>query len=67
LAVSQSRNEQALVRDIDFHPEGKLLGKAALPGKPQGIIVEKKRQRIFANVFNVKQIAVIDRNKRTTS
>ena len=46
------------------------IGRAALgalPGKPQGIIVEKKRQRIFANVFNVKQIAVIDRNKRKTS
>jgi len=46
-------------------PEGKLLGKIALPAKPQGIAVEQKGRRIFANMPSLKQIAVIDREKRT--
>jgi hypothetical protein len=46
-------------------PEGKLLGQIALPGKPQGIAVEQKGKRIFANMPSLKQIAVIDRETRT--
>jgi DNA-binding beta-propeller fold protein YncE len=46
-------------------PEGKLLGKIPLPAKPQGIAVEQKGKRIFANMPSLKQIAVIDREKRT--
>ncbi|HTC94514.1 MAG TPA: hypothetical protein VK699_13830 [Terriglobales bacterium] len=45
-------------------PEGKLLGKILLPAKPQGIIVEQKGERIFANMPSLKQIAVMDRDKR---
>jgi len=45
-------------------PDGKLLEKIALPGKPQGIVVEKEGQRIFANVPSAKQITVINRNNR---
>jgi DNA-binding beta-propeller fold protein YncE len=46
-------------------PEGKLLGQIALPAKPQGIAVEQKGRRIFANMPSLKQIAVIDRDTRT--
>jgi len=46
-------------------PEGKLLGKIPLPAKPQGIVVEQKGKRIFANMPSLKQIAVMDREKRT--
>ncbi|HZR29565.1 MAG TPA: hypothetical protein VFA71_12380 [Terriglobales bacterium] len=45
-------------------PEGKLLGKIALPAKPQGIVVEQKGKWIFANMPSLKQIAVMDREKR---
>jgi DNA-binding beta-propeller fold protein YncE len=46
-------------------PEGKLLGKILLPDKPQGIAVELEGRRIFANMPGVKQVAVMDREKRT--
>ena len=46
-------------------PEGKLLGKIPLPDKPQGIAVEQDGSRIFANIPTVKQVAVMDREKRT--
>jgi len=45
-------------------PEGKLLGLIVLPAKPQGIAVEHNGKRIFANMPTLKQIAVIDREKR---
>jgi hypothetical protein len=45
-------------------PEGKLVGKISLPAKPQGFAVELKGQRIFANVPIMKQVAVMDRERR---
>jgi DNA-binding beta-propeller fold protein YncE len=45
-------------------PEGKLLGKIPLPDKPQGIAAERNGSRIFVNMPNVKQIAVVDRDRR---
>jgi hypothetical protein len=45
-------------------PEGKLLGKILLPGKPQGFAVEQNGDRIFANLPEQNQIAVLDRKKR---
>jgi DNA-binding beta-propeller fold protein YncE len=46
-------------------PDGKLKTKISLPGKPQGITFEQNGKRIFANVPSMKQIAVVDREKRT--
>jgi len=46
-------------------PEGKLIGKIALPDKPQGIAVEQNGSRIFANMPTLKQVAVMDRERRT--
>lgn len=45
-------------------PEGKLLGRIPLPAKLQGIAVEQKGSRVFANTPSVKQIAVMDGEKR---
>lgn len=45
-------------------PEGKLLGMIPLPVKPQGIAVEQNGSRVFANMTGLKQIAVIDGEKR---
>jgi DNA-binding beta-propeller fold protein YncE len=45
-------------------PEGKLLGKIPLPAKLQGVAVEQKGSRIFANIPGVKQIAVMDGEQR---
>jgi DNA-binding beta-propeller fold protein YncE len=45
-------------------PEGELLGTIALPDKPQGIAVERSGTRIFANMPTLKQVAVMDRDKR---
>jgi DNA-binding beta-propeller fold protein YncE len=45
-------------------PEGKLLGKLPLPAKLQGVAVEQKGSRIFANIPGVKQIAVMDGEQR---
>jgi DNA-binding beta-propeller fold protein YncE len=46
-------------------PDGKLLGKIVLPDKPQGIVVEQKGARVFANMPNLRQIAVMDGEKFT--
>lgn len=46
-------------------PDGKLLGEIPLPASPQGIAVEQEGMRIFANLPQVREIAVIDRGKRT--
>ncbi len=46
-------------------PNGKLLWQIQLPAKPQGIAVEQEGKRIFANMPSLKQVAVIDREKRT--
>jgi DNA-binding beta-propeller fold protein YncE len=46
-------------------PEGKLIGKIPLPDKPQGIVVEQNGGRIFANMPRLKQVAVVDRERRT--
>jgi DNA-binding beta-propeller fold protein YncE len=45
-------------------PDGKLVGKILLPGKPQGFAVEQNGDRIFANLPELNQIAVMDRKKR---
>ncbi|PYV25593.1 MAG: hypothetical protein DMG24_08945 [Acidobacteria bacterium] len=45
-------------------PEGKLVGKVPLPAAPQGIAVEEGGVRLFANVPNMAQVAVIDRRAR---
>lgn len=45
-------------------PAGKLIGKILLPGKPQGFAVEQNGDRIFANLPELNQIAVLDRKKR---
>lgn len=45
-------------------PEGKLIGKIALPDKPQGIAVEQNGSRIYANMPTLKQVAVMDRERR---
>ena len=45
-------------------PEGRLLAKIALPGKLQGFAVELNGDRIFANLPEQTQVAVLDRRKR---
>src|SRR6266566_7353993 len=45
-------------------PEGKLVGKIPLPGRPQGIAVQEEGTRMFANVPSLEQVAVIDRHRR---
>ena len=45
-------------------PEGKLVAKIPLPAKPQGLAVEQKGYRIFANMPTLQEIAVIDRRKK---
>lgn len=45
-------------------PEGKLLGIIPLPAKPQGFAVEQTGKRIFANLPNMKEVAVLDRKSR---
>ncbi len=45
-------------------PDGKLLGKIALPDKPQGFAVEHSGSRIFANMPDLRQVAVMDDEKR---
>jgi DNA-binding beta-propeller fold protein YncE len=41
-------------------PDGKLLGKIALPDKPQGFVVDHTGSRIFANMPDPRQVAVMD-------
>lgn len=45
-------------------PDGKLLGKIALPDKPQGFVVEHEGNRIFANMPDLRQVSVIDAETR---
>jgi hypothetical protein len=45
-------------------PEGRLLAKIPLPGKPQGFAIEQHGSRIFANLPDQRQIAVLDRRRR---
>jgi DNA-binding beta-propeller fold protein YncE len=45
-------------------PDGKLLGKIVLPDKPQGFAVEHNGNRIFANMPDLRQVAVIDEKRR---
>jgi hypothetical protein len=44
-------------------PEGKLVGKIALPDKLQGVVVEAGGGRIYANMPTLKQVAVMDGNR----
>lgn len=46
-------------------PEGKLVGRIALPAKPQGVAVEENSSRIFANMPTLRQVAVMDRENLT--
>jgi DNA-binding beta-propeller fold protein YncE len=46
-------------------PEGKLVGRIPLPAKPQGVAVEEKGSRIFANMPTLRKVAVMDREKLT--
>lgn len=45
-------------------PEGKVLAKIPLPGRPQGIAVELGGNRILANVPSRREVAVMDRARR---
>jgi hypothetical protein len=45
-------------------PEGRLLGKIAFPASPQGIAVEERGGRIFANIPADSSIEVVDRKER---
>jgi hypothetical protein len=44
-------------------PEGKLVGKIALPDKLQGVVVVAGGGRIYANMPTLKQVAVMDGNR----
>jgi DNA-binding beta-propeller fold protein YncE len=44
-------------------PGGKVAGKVPLPGKPQGIVIEQKGHRLFANLPTVHGVAVVDCQK----
>jgi DNA-binding beta-propeller fold protein YncE len=44
-------------------PEGKVIGKVPLPGKPQGIVIEQKGRRLFANTPGAHGVAVVDGQK----
>jgi hypothetical protein len=46
-------------------PAGKVVGKAPLPGKPQGLVIEQKGHRLFANVPGAHGVAVVDGQKAT--
>jgi hypothetical protein len=45
----------------------KLLGSVKLPAHPESFQLEKGNRRIFVNVPDAKQVAVIDRVKRTVT
>lgn len=45
----------------------KLLGSVKLPAHPESFQLEKSNRRIFVNVPDAKQVAVIDRVKRTVT
>ncbi|HXC02284.1 MAG TPA: hypothetical protein VNU49_06495 [Opitutaceae bacterium] len=44
-------------------PDGKVVGKVPLPGKPQGIVIEQNGHRLFANLPGAHGIAVVDCQK----
>jgi DNA-binding beta-propeller fold protein YncE len=44
-------------------PDGKITGKVPLPGKPQGIVIEQKGHRLFANTPGAHRVAVVDGQK----
>lgn len=44
--------------------DGKLLAKISLPDKPQGYALEHEGRRIFANMPDLRQVAVMDGEKR---
>ncbi len=46
-------------------PDGKLLGMIALPDKPQGIAVDLASVKVFANMPDLRQVAVMNGEKRT--
>src|SRR5215510_13873619 len=43
---------------------GKIVGDIKLPGRPEAFALEQARGRIFVNIPNAKQVAVLDRKKR---
>ena len=45
-------------------PDGKLLGMIVLPDKPQGIAVDHTGARVFANMPDLRQVAVMDGERR---
>jgi len=45
----------------------KLLGSVKLPAHPESFQLEREGNRIFVNVPDAKQVAVIDRTKRTVT
>ncbi len=45
-------------------PDGKLLGMIVLPGKPQGIAVDRAGVKLFANMPDLRQVAVMDGERR---
>jgi len=45
-------------------PETKLLAKIPLPGKPQGFAVDPGKRRIFANLPELQQVAIVDLEMR---
>ena len=44
-------------------PEGKQIGSIKLSAHPEAFVLEKQGKRIFVNVPNSRQVAVIDRDK----
>jgi len=45
-------------------PDGKLLGMIVLPDKPQGIAVDHTGVKLFANMPDLRQVAVMDGERR---
>jgi outer membrane protein assembly factor BamB len=45
-------------------PDGKLLGMIALSDKPQGIAMDRTGVRVFANMPTLRQVAVMDGDRR---
>jgi hypothetical protein len=44
-------------------PDGKIMRKVPLPGKPQGIVAEQQGHRLFANMPGTHSIAVVNCQK----
>lgn len=45
-------------------PDGKLLGMIVLPDKPQGIAMDHTGVKLFANMPDLRQVAVMDGERR---